>query len=103
MPWLHGNLVNMSSRVGGAVLALTAAALLAGSSVPIGDLIGARGLSSWWSGFPTIGEHEYTTKEVHIGLFKASGCDIQAEEAKCQRLEIGGAFVPIKWAEGIAV
>lgn len=74
----------MSSRVGSAV-ALTAAVLLAVSSLPAGYAIGSRSVSSWWSGHPKIGDRESNLLDVHIGLVKSSGCFMnrQGEVREC--------------------
>src|SRR5512134_3707317 len=83
----------MSSRVGSAALALTAATLLAVSILPVGELVGVRSISAWWSGHPTLGDHEYERKNVHIGLIKSTGCDITDDvEAKCQAQSLGTGF-----------
>ncbi|HEY4176360.1 MAG TPA: hypothetical protein VGM90_05995 [Kofleriaceae bacterium] len=75
----------MSSRLVGAVLALTAAALLA-TSIVTGAL---------WSGPPTVmtesGSRTIDKKTVHVGLLGAQGCNTGGD-GKCQSVELAGAF-----------
>lgn len=84
----------MSLRVGGAVLALIAAALLAVSIAT----------SAWWLGPPEMGGKVYHRKNVHIGLIQAHGCDIADEvETSCKTLSVGTAFTVTKYIELAAV
>ena len=76
----------MSSRVGGAVLALAAAALLA---VPMATSI-ALDSGGWWSGHPTVmmqnGERrEISAKSVDVSFFAARGCNTGGDQ-KCEHL-----------------
>jgi hypothetical protein len=77
----------MSSRVGGAVLALAAAALLA---VPMASsaLMDAGG---WWSGHPSVTANgktqEMQRKEVYVGFFSARGCNTGGEDDKGSKCE----------------
>jgi hypothetical protein len=107
----------MSSRVGCAVVALTAAALLALSIFPVGHAIGARGMSSWWSGHPTIEDRPSNLLEVHIGLVKSAGCHVGRHDGEvrectgpedrscgCQAVALAMGFRVVKYvAFGIAL
>ena len=81
----------MSSRVGGAVLALTAAALLAVSIAT----------SAWWSGHPEVNGTQTHRMDVHVGLIGgAEGCMVgEGVEDRCQRLPLGNGFIFTKYAE----
>jgi hypothetical protein len=71
----------MSSRLVGAVVALTAVALLAASIVS----------SAWWSGHPQIDGRTITAKDVYVGLYGAQGCNTGGDRS-CTPLELPGAF-----------
>lgn len=71
----------MSSRLVGAIVALTAAALLAASIVT----------SAWWAGHPNVDGRTITAKDVNVGLFGATGCNTGGDR-KCQELKMPGAF-----------
>ncbi|HEU0034058.1 MAG TPA: hypothetical protein VFQ53_25700 [Kofleriaceae bacterium] len=80
----------MSSRVGGAALALVAVMLLALSILT----------NAWWSGHPEIDGREVHRKEVHIGMLRAQGCDVGESVAdSCQRLPLESGFVATKYIE----
>ncbi len=71
----------MSSRLAGAILALTAAALLALSLVT----------SAWWAGHPVVDGRTIELKSVHVGLHGAEGCNTGGDGA-CTALEMPGGF-----------
>ena len=71
----------MSSRLVGAILALTAAALLAASIVT----------SAWWAGHPIVEGRTLAAKDVNVGLYRAIGCNTGGEGV-CQKLELPDAF-----------
>ncbi len=71
----------MSSRLAGAFLALTAAALLTLSLVT----------SAWWAGHPEVDGRTIELKTVHVGLHGASGCNTGGDGG-CTSLEMPGGF-----------
>lgn len=77
----------MASCVGGTVLALTAASLLAVTLAT----------GSWWSGHPDINGQTISAKTVHIGMLVAEGCNTGGDGA-CKALELGGAFNATRYA-----
>ncbi|CAN5912836.1 hypothetical protein BH11MYX2_BH11MYX2_02670 [soil metagenome] len=81
----------MSSRLVGAVLALTAAALLATSIAT----------SALWSGPPTVatenGPRTIDKKTVYVGLLGAQGCNTGGD-GKCQAVSLAGAFPTVGYA-----
>src|SRR5258706_10855982 len=84
----------MSPRVGGAIMALIAAALLAVSIAT----------SAWWSGAPEINGAVSSRRAVHIGLIKAEGCFTTDDvDSRCSQLEVGGQFTVTKYIELAAV
>jgi len=86
----------MSSRVAGAVLALTAAVLLAVSIVTAG----------WWSGHPEINGKPSERRAVHLGLLPSAhqGCfSDDGVDSRCSSLEVGGGFKVTKWIELVSV
>ncbi|MDX2091330.1 MAG: hypothetical protein SFX73_25955 [Kofleriaceae bacterium] len=78
----------MSSRLVGAIVALTAAALLAASIVT----------SAWWAGHPSVDGRTLTAKDVNVGLFGATGCNTGGDR-KCQKLDMPGAFTATGFTE----
>ncbi|MEO8705022.1 MAG: hypothetical protein ABI867_33525 [Kofleriaceae bacterium] len=89
----------MSSRIGSAALALTAAALLVLSILPVGEL-------GWWSGHPTINDQApISRKEVHVNLIGAArGCNIGGDDDKpCDKLPLQQTFIIVKYAEAGAI
>jgi hypothetical protein len=78
----------MSSRLVGAIIALTAAALLAASIVT----------SAWWAGHPSVDGRTITAKDVNVGLFGATGCNTGGDR-KCQELKMPAAFKATGFAE----
>ena len=90
MRWPRGSLVAMSSRVGGAALALTAAALLTVSVVT----------SAWWSGHPQLDNGPaINAKDVAVGLLGAAkGCNTGGD-GSCERILLQQAFVVTKYVE----
>jgi hypothetical protein len=84
----------MSSRVSGAILALTAAALLAVSIAT----------SAWWSGHPEINGTASPRRTVHLGLIRAQGCFSDDDvDSRCSSLEVGGGFTVTRYVELAAV
>ncbi|MEO7092372.1 MAG: hypothetical protein ABI175_03915 [Polyangiales bacterium] len=71
----------MSSRLAGAILALTAAALLALSLVT----------SAWWAGHPEVDGRTIELKTVHVGLHGAEGCNTGGDGG-CTSLTMPGGF-----------
>ncbi len=71
----------MSSRLAGAILALTAAALLALSLVT----------SAWWDGHPDVDGRTIELKTVHVGLHGAEGCNTGGDGG-CTSLAMPGGF-----------
>ncbi|MEO7093564.1 MAG: hypothetical protein ABI175_09955, partial [Polyangiales bacterium] len=71
----------MSSRLAGAILALTAAALLALSLVT----------SAWWAGHPEVDGRTIELKTVHVGLHGAEGCNTGGDGG-CTSLAMPGGF-----------
>ncbi len=71
----------MSSRLAGAILALTAAALLALSLVT----------SAWWAGHPEVDGRTIELKTVHVGLHGAQGCNTGGDGG-CTSLAMPGGF-----------
>ncbi|HVK87183.1 MAG TPA: hypothetical protein VM513_23845 [Kofleriaceae bacterium] len=78
----------MSSRLVGAILALTAAALLAASMLT----------SAWWSGHPVINGRTITAKEVVVGLSSAEGCNTGGDQT-CESFKPAGAFRATSYVE----
>lgn len=81
----------MSSRLAGAILALTAAALLALSLVT----------SAWWAGHPIVDGRSIELKTVHVGLHGAEGCNTGGDGA-CTSLDMPGGFTATGYV-GLAV
>jgi len=77
----------MASRVAGAVLALTAAALLAVSVIA----------GAWWSGHPTFNGAEIKAKEITVGPLGATGCNTGGDGA-CMKLSVDPTFETIGFA-----
>lgn len=71
----------MASRVAGAVLALTAAGLLAASVVVV----------PWWAGHPTFKGAELKTKEITVGPLGATGCNTGGDGA-CMSVPVDATF-----------
>jgi hypothetical protein len=71
----------MSSRLAGAILALTAAALLALSLVT----------SAWWAGHPEVDGRTIELKTVHVGLHGAEGCNTGGDGG-CTSLSMPSGF-----------
>lgn len=74
----------MASRVAGAVLALTAAALLAVSVVAAG----------WWGGHPTFKGVEIKAKEITVTPLGATGCNTGGDGA-CMSVPVDATFETI--------
>src|SRR4051812_10506559 len=82
----------MSSRVGGAVLALIAA----------GALALAVATPAWFSGNPTVSGHMLEMQEVHVGLLGAELCNTGGD-GRCISREPKEAFQITAFAElGVA-
>lgn len=71
----------MSSRLAGAALALTAAALL----------LLSLATSAWWDGHPEVQGRTIEAKTVHVGLHGSHGCNTGGDGG-CTELEMPGAF-----------
>ena len=77
----------MASRVAGAVLALTAAALLAVSVIA----------GAWWSGHPTFNGAEIKAKEITVGPLGATGCNTGGDGA-CMKVPVDPTFETVGFA-----
>ena len=77
----------MASRVAGAVLALTAAALLAVSVIA----------AAWWNGHPHYNGAEIKAKEISVGPLGATGCNTGGDGA-CMSVPVDPTFETIGFA-----
>jgi hypothetical protein len=77
----------MASRVAGAVLALFAAALLAGSVVVV----------PWWSGHPTFKGVTIKAKEITVGPLGGTGCNVGGDGA-CMNVPVDATFETLGFA-----
>jgi hypothetical protein len=71
----------MASRAVGALLGITAAALLAASLAT----------SAWWSGHPVVDGHSIGAKDAYVGLWSATGCNTGGI-GNCERVHVGETF-----------
>src|SRR6187401_2553908 len=77
----------MASRVAGALLALTAAALLAVSVVA----------AAWWSGHPYFNGVAIKAKEINVGPLGATGCNTGGDGA-CMSVAVDATFETVGYA-----
>lgn len=84
----------MSPRLAGAVIALTAAAVLAASVV--GSIIG-HGFA-WWDGHPTLNGEVIKAKTVHVGPLGGTGCNTGGDDT-CSRLSLSSGFTTTGYVE----
>jgi hypothetical protein len=78
----------MASRAVGALLAVSAAALVAVSLAT----------SAWWDGHPRVDGHTITAKDVHVGLWAATGCNTGGI-GNCEAVNVADTFAIAGLAE----